>query len=60
MFFFYILAYFALFIQEDGDKFDDYDHQMMLNGLGLEDKTICNCLVAFHKDMKSLMGGRLY
>ena len=37
--------------------FDDYDHQMMLHGLGLEDKTICDSLVAFHKDFKRLIGG---
>ena len=29
---------------------------MMLNGLGIEDKRICDCLVAFHKDK----GGRLH
>ncbi|PFX16223.1 Midasin [Stylophora pistillata] len=37
--------------EENGENYDDCDYQMMLNGLGLEDKTICDCLVAFHKDM---------
>lgn len=38
--------------------FDDYDLHMMLHGLGLEDKSICDSLVTFQKDFKRLVGGK--
>ena len=47
----------CLLLQDDEDVFDDYDHQMMVHGLGLEDKTTCDSLVAFHKDFKNIFGG---
>ena len=40
--------------------FDDYDRQMMLHGLGLQDKATCDSLVKFQKDFKGLVGGRYY
>ena len=56
-----ILLYMALFeLQEDGDMFDDYDHQMMLHGLGIEDNATCDSFVAFRKEFKKLKGGMQY
>ena len=56
------ICYFALltvfFLKEDGDVFDDYDHQMMLHGLGLRNTTTCDSLVAFHKRFKHTLGGK--
>ena len=56
------ICYFALltafFLKEDGDVFDDYDHQMMLHGLGLQNTTTCDSLVAFHKRFKHTLGGK--
>ena len=46
------------FLKEDGDVFDDYDHQMMLHGLGLQNTTTCDSLVAFHKRFKHTLGGK--
>ena len=46
------------FFKEDGDVFDDYDHQMMLHGLGLQNTTTCDSLVAFHKRFKQTLGGK--
>lgn len=53
----YIHTLLFLLLQDDGEVFDDYDHHMMLHGLGLEDKTTCDSLVAFHKDFKNMFGG---
>lgn len=47
-----------VFLKEDGDVFDDYDHQMMLHGLGLQNTTTCDSLVAFHKRFKHTLGGK--
>ena len=46
------------FFKEDGDVFDDYDHQMMLHGLGVQNTTTCDSLVAFHKRFKHTLGGK--
>ena len=48
----------SFFFKEDGDVFDDYDHQMMLHGLGLQNTTTCDSLVAFHKRFKHTLGGK--
>ena len=48
----------CFFFKEDGDVFDDYDHQMMLHGLGLQNSTTCDSLVAFRKRFKHTLGGK--
>lgn len=48
----------CFFFKEGGDVFDDYDHQMMLHGLGLQNTTTCDSLVAFHKRFKQTLGGK--
>jgi len=45
--------------EEDGHWYDDYDYLMMLHGLGLQDRTSCASLVAFHKDFKQTLGGSI-
>lgn len=51
-------SHYRFFFKEDGDVFDDYDHQMMLHGLGLQNATTCDSLVAFHKRFKHTLGGK--
>ena len=51
-------SHYRFFFKEDGDVFDDYDHQMMLHGLGLQNTTTCDSLVAFHKRFKHTLGGK--
>ena len=48
----------CFFLKEEGDVFDDYDHQMMLHGLGVQNTTTCDSLVAFHKRFKHTLGGK--
>ena len=54
-----VTLHFSLFFfLLDGDVFDDYDYQMMLHGLGLQNTTTCDSLVAFHKRFKHTLGGK--
>ena len=43
-------------LQED-EEYDDYDVQMMLHGLGLDNYKACDLLVAFHREFKKSLDG---